>query len=79
MATEITNFNAKKNDLKGENIITNEHVKNNQDVRTLLGKSGIKPEQLPAEEDIRKMKRRLELDNKKLLKTGKKLTGKKGQ
>ena len=52
LATEITNFNVKKNDLKGENKITNEHVKNNQDVRGSLGKSGIKPEQLPPEEDI---------------------------
>ena len=79
LATEITNFNVKKNDLKGENKITNEHVKNNQDIRTLLGKSGIKPEQLPAEEDIQKLKRRLESDNKKLLKDGKKLKGKKGK
>ncbi|HAI83969.1 MAG TPA: DNA damage-inducible protein D [Chitinophagaceae bacterium] len=53
LATEITNFNVKKNDLKGENNITSEHVKNNQDVRALLGKSGIKPEELPAEEDIK--------------------------
>ncbi|MFA5782477.1 MAG: DNA damage-inducible protein D [Bacteroidales bacterium] len=75
LATEITNFNVKKNDLKGENKITNEHVKNNRDVRTLLGKSGIKPDQLPAEEDIRKLKRRLESDNKKLLKDDKKLKG----
>ena len=67
LATEITNFNVNKNDLKGENKITNEHVKNNRDVRTLLGKSGIKPEQLPPEEDIQKLKRRLESDNKKLL------------
>ncbi len=27
LATEITNFNVKKNDLKGENKITNEHIK----------------------------------------------------
>ena len=32
LATEITNFNVKKNDLKGEPKITNEHVKNNKDV-----------------------------------------------
>lgn len=79
LATEITNFNVKKNDLKGENKITGEHVKNNQDVRDLLGKSGIKPEQLPAEEDIQKLKRRLESDNKKLLKEAKNLKGKKGK
>ena len=79
LATEITNFNVKKNDLNGENKITTEHVKNNRDVRTLLGKSGIKPEQLPAEEDIQKLKRRLESDNKKLLKDGKKLKEKKSK
>lgn len=72
-ATEITNFNVRKNDLKGENRITSEHVKNNQDVRKLLGQSGIKPEQLPAEEDIQKLKRRLESDNKKILKDSRKL------
>ena len=78
LATEITNFNVNKNDLKGENKITNEHVKNNQDVRTLLGKSGIKPEQLPPEEDIQKLKRRLESDNKKLLGDKRKLKGGRG-
>ena len=44
LATEITNFNVKKVDLKGEDQITSEHVKNNQDVRALLAKSGIVPE-----------------------------------
>src|SRR5690606_16532713 len=33
LATEITNFSVKKNDLKGESNITFEHVKNNKDVR----------------------------------------------
>ena len=41
LATEITNFNVKKNDnLQGENAITNEHVKNNKEVRELLGRVG---------------------------------------
>jgi len=75
LATEITNFNVNKNDLKGENRITVEHVKNNKDVRTLLGKSGIKPEQLPAEEDIQKLKRRIESDHKKLLSGKRNLKG----
>lgn len=74
LATEITNFNVKKNDLKGETRITNEHVKNNTDVRTLLGKSGIKPEQLPAEEDIKKLERRVKSADKDIVK--KKLKGK---
>jgi DNA-damage-inducible protein D len=59
LATEITNFNVKQNDLKGETKITTEHIKNNTDVRELLGKSGIKPESLPAEEDIKKLQRKV--------------------
>ncbi len=74
LATEITNFNVKKNDLIGENKITNEHIQNNSDVRALLGKSGIKPEQLPAEEDIKKLERRVKTTDKEIPK--KKLKGK---
>ncbi|GBU07391.1 DNA-damage-inducible protein DinD [Bacteroidales bacterium] len=59
LATEITNFNVKEKDIKGESKITSEHLKNNKDVRTLLGKSGIKPENLPVEEDIKKLERRV--------------------
>jgi len=72
LATEITNFNVQKNDLKGEPKITDEHMKNNADVRTLLGKSGIKPEQLPPEEDIKKLERRVKSNDKAL--PSKKLT-----
>ncbi len=75
LATEITNFNVKQHDLKGEAKITDEHVKNNKDVRGLLGKSGIKPEQLPAEEDIKKLERRVKSADKEIEK--KKLKGKK--
>ncbi len=67
LATEITNFNVRKDNLQGEPQITTEHVKNNQDVRTLLGKSGIRPENLPPEEDINKLKRRVKGSDKKLL------------
>ncbi len=73
LATEITNFNVKKDDMHGESPITGEHVKNNQDVRALLAKSGIKPESLPPEEDIRKLERRLKSDDKKQLGDVKKL------
>ena len=73
LATEITNFNVKQHDLKGEARITDEHVKNNKDVRGLLGKSGIKPEQLPAEEDIKKLERRVKSADKGIEK--KKLKG----
>lgn len=77
LATEITNFNVKKVDLKGEDQITGEHVKNNQDVRTLLAKSGIVPENLPREEDIKKLERRVKADDKKIPTNTKMLKSKK--
>lgn len=64
LATEITNFNVKQNDIMGENQITREHIKNNEDIRDLLGKSGIRPENLPAEEDIKKLERKLKSSEK---------------
>ncbi|MDP4162385.1 MAG: DNA damage-inducible protein D [Bacillota bacterium] len=73
-ATEITNFNVKKKDMKGETRITEEHVKNNLDVRSILGKSSIRPEQLPAEEDIKKLERKVKSADKDIAK--KKLKGK---
>ncbi|MBF0463464.1 MAG: DNA damage-inducible protein D [Nitrospirae bacterium] len=75
LATEITNFNVRKDNLKGEEHITVEHVKNNQDVRELLDKSGIKPESLPPEEDIRKLERRVKTSEKKLHGNTNKLSG----
>ncbi len=70
LATEITNFNVKKNNtLYGEKAITDEHVKNNKEVRELLGKSGIKPEELPPEEDIKKLARRVKTNEKKIAKS----------
>ena len=80
LATEITNFNVKKANLRGEPPIAAEHVKNNTDVRSLLAKSGIRPENLPPEEDIKKLARRVKSDDKKLLSGVKKLqSGKKGK
>ncbi len=66
-AGEITHFNVKKEGLLGEKQITNEHIKNNQDVRSLLAKSNIFPEDLPPEEDIKKLKRRISTENEKLI------------
>jgi DNA-damage-inducible protein D len=76
-ANEITNFNIKKDDLYGETAISAEHVKNNRDVRDVLVKRGIKPETLPAEEDIKKVERKVGSAGKALLKETKKLGGKK--
>lgn len=76
LAAEITNYNVKQNDLYGEPSITQEHMKNNSEVRELLGKSGIKPENLPPEEDIKKLERRVKANEKKLLQNNQKLTKK---
>ena len=73
LATEITNFNVNRDDLRGEERITAEHVKNNKDVRGLLAKSNIKPEDLPPEEDIKKLERRVKADGKKLLNSSAKI------
>lgn len=65
-ANEITNFNIKQNDLRSEVGITQEHVKNNSDVRRLLVDRGIVPESLAAAEDVKKVQRRLASEQKKL-------------
>jgi len=74
LANEITSFNVKKNqNLKGEAPIAYEHVKNNQNMREMLAKSGIRPETLPPEEDIKKLERKLKSEDRKLPKAVKKL------
>ncbi len=66
LATEMTNHNVQQDDMQGEQTITQEHVQNNKGVRDMLGKRGIKPENLPPEEDIKKLERRVRSDEKKL-------------
>ena len=68
-AAAITDFNVRKRQLRGVNIIGSEHVKNNKDVRAVLSKSDIQPENLPPEEDIKKLERRVKSQEKKLLKS----------
>jgi DNA-damage-inducible protein D len=65
-ATELTNFNVEKEDMRGEVPITSEHVKNNQGVRKLLKQRGIEPEKLPPAEDIKKLRRNVDTNEKKL-------------
>ena len=76
LATEITNHKVTRDNLRGETPITTEHVTNNRNVRKLLGDSGIQPEALPPEEDIKKLKRRVKSQEKKLAKDSKVLTDK---
>ena len=65
-ANEITNFSIKRDYLHTEAQITREHIKNNRDVRKLLQKRRILPEELPAAEDVKKIERRLTTEEKKL-------------
>ncbi len=46
--------------------ITTEHVQNNRTVRDMMGQRGIKPEELPPAEDIKKVERRVAKEEKAL-------------
>lgn len=73
LATEMTNYNVENKDLYGERAITAEHMQNNKSVRKMLGDRGIKPEELPPAEDIKKLERRVACEQKKIEKTSSKL------
>ena len=62
----MTNYNVEEKDLQGEYAITGEHVQNNLSVREMLGQRGIKPEDLPPAEDIKKLERRVKSQEKKI-------------
>ena len=72
-ATEITIHNAQKNQMNTENQISKEHITNNKTVRETLVSRGITPEDLPAEEDVKKVERKLNTQNKKAIKSTDKL------
>jgi DNA-damage-inducible protein D len=74
-ATELTSHNVIEKDLSGERQISTEHVENNQAVRKMLIERGVKPEALPPAEDVKKVQRKLDSDEKKLLKDVKKEKG----
>ena len=71
LAAEMTGLNVQTKDLKGYNPIEKEHIDNSSAVRKMLLQRGIQPENLPAAEDIKKLQRKLEGDNKKILKDSK--------
>ena len=73
LATEMTNYNVEQKDLQGEIPITTEHIQNNQSVRGMLLQRGIRPEELPAAEDIKKVERRVAREEKQLEKNTQKL------
>jgi DNA-damage-inducible protein D len=74
-AAEITIHNARTHSMRSEPQISREHVSNNQAVRQTLLNRGIRPESLPAAEDVKKVERRLSSDEKKALQTPEKREG----
>jgi len=67
-ATEITIFNAQQHQMKTEKAISSEHIINNEAVRNTLLERGIRPETLPAAEDVKKVERRIAAADKNSLK-----------
>ena len=70
-ATELTSHNVEEKDLKGLTGISLEHIENNKAVRKILLERGVKPENLPPLEDVKKVQKRLNSEESKLLKENK--------
>lgn len=66
LANSMTAHNVAENGLDGEAAIRDEHVDNNLSVRETLVSRGIRPEDLPAEEDTKKVERRVKADERRL-------------
>jgi len=77
LAAEMTGINVLSKDLKGLNPIEKEHIDNNAAVRKMLTQRGIVPENLPPAEDVKKLQRKLDSEEKKLLTEAKKKKNKK--
>jgi DNA-damage-inducible protein D len=73
LATEMTNYNVNEKNLFGEESITTEHVHNNSILRETLEKRGIKPEELPPAEDIKKLEQKVDNEEKNIEQSTKKL------
>jgi DNA-damage-inducible protein D len=71
-ATELTSHNVTEKDLRGTQPISNEHTDNNLAVRKMLIERGVRPEQLPPAEDIKKVQRKLTAEEKAIVKEAKK-------
>jgi DNA-damage-inducible protein D len=67
LAAGMTSVNVPAKDLKGVGPIETEHVENNAAVRKMLLERGIVPENLPSAEDIKKVERKLKIDEQKAL------------
>jgi len=75
LATELTTHNIQESNLNGQTEIENEHIENNTAVRKILVLRNVVPENLPASEDVVKVRRKLAADEKKLIEKKKKHKG----
>lgn len=65
-ATEMTSHNVLEKDLHGTKTISDEHVASNKAVRNSMLQRGIRPEELGAGEDVKKVERRLKSGEKQI-------------
>jgi len=69
LASEMTIFNTKSKKLHSEKEISDEHINNNQSIRSTLIGRGIVPEDLSPEEDVKKVERKLNSKTKQKLRS----------
>lgn len=67
LAAEMTSVNVQNKDLSGHEPIEKEHVDNHTAVRRILLERGIKPEELPVAEDVKKVQRKLNKEDNEAL------------
>ncbi len=72
LAAEMTSLNVQDKNVSGFTLIEKEHIDNNAAVRKMLIDRNIKPENLMKAEDVKKVQRKLESENKKALKSNNK-------
>ena len=64
LANQISTLNVNRTDVKGEKNITEVHKSSNKAVRGALLSEKVVPEELPPEEDLKKLKKRVESKDK---------------
>lgn len=70
-AAAMTAENVQLKNLSGSSAIEKEHIDNNLGVRKIMIERGLVPENLPPAEDVKKVERRLAIEQKKALKNKK--------
>jgi len=78
LAAEMTSLNVQSKNLHDQNPIEKEHIDNSSAVRKMLVERGIQPENLPPADDVKKLQRKLDGEDKQLMKDVKKKKSTKG-